>query len=63
MPIINIKLASPLPNKETKDKVAKEIVDVMVRNLGKNPERIVVLFEDYPKDSFYFGAKDVQIKE
>lgn len=58
MPIINVKLASPLPNKELKDKVAKEIVDVMVRNLGKNPQRVVVLFEDFPKDNFYFGTKD-----
>lgn len=57
MPIINVKLASPLPSKELKDKVAKEIVDVMVRNLGKNPQRVVVLFEDFPKDNFYFGVK------
>ncbi|WP_033917019.1 tautomerase family protein [Campylobacter sputorum] len=63
MPIINVKLASSLPDKKTKDKVAKEIMDVMVRNLGKNPERIVVLFEDLPKDSFYFGAKDLESKD
>lgn len=60
MPIINVKLASPLPDKDMKDKIAKEIIDVMVRNLGKNPERTVVLFEDFPKDSFYFGTKSIE---
>lgn len=56
MPLINVKLAKPLPKKELKDKIAKELSEVLVRNLGKNPSKIAVLFEEIEAENLYMGV-------
>ncbi|CZE45989.1 tautomerase family protein [Campylobacter geochelonis] len=59
MPFINIKLTSPMPDTKLQDKIAKEITDIMVKNLGKVPQRTVVCFEEVPAEGFYFGGESV----
>lgn len=64
MPYINIKLTSPMPSNEKLDLVAEKITNLMVSELGKNPERVIINFEEADPDKFYFGAKSVtQIKK
>ena len=55
MPLIKVRLAKPAPSKEVQDKVAAEIAEVFVQNLGKNPARIVINFEYDEKENFYIG--------
>ncbi len=60
MPIISVKLTNPLPSREQLDAVAKKITDIMVEDLGKNPERVVIDFTEIPSEGTYFGGKSVQ---
>ncbi|MBQ7135585.1 4-oxalocrotonate tautomerase family protein [Campylobacter sp.] len=60
MPIINIKLADPMPNREKLDEIAVKITDIMVNDLGKKPERVVINFDEIRSDGTYFGGKSVQ---
>lgn len=62
MPYVSVKFSSPMPTKEEQDKVAKEITEVLVRNLGKNPQRTVITFEEIKAESFYFGGESVASK-
>lgn len=57
MPIVSVKFSSPMPSKEEQDKVAKEFTDILVKNLGKNPQRTIVIFEEVKDESFYFGGE------
>lgn len=59
MPFINIKLTTPMPDKQAQDKIAQEITQVMVKNLGKNPSRTIVVFEEVDAQNFYFGGESV----
>lgn len=59
MPIINIHLTKPEPSKKMQDKIAKEITEIFVENLGKNPQRVVVKFEYDEAENFYFGGDSV----
>ncbi|MFW5606605.1 MAG: tautomerase family protein [Campylobacter hyointestinalis] len=64
MPIINIKLTAPIPSREKLDEIAVKITDIMVNDLGKNPARVVINFDEIRPEATYFGAKSVQaIKE
>lgn len=60
MPIVNIRLASPLPDKDKKDKLAKKITNLLVDELGKNKDRIIVMFEEIQKDDIFFGGTSVE---
>lgn len=56
MPIVNVKFSSPMPTKDEQDKIAKEFTKILVKNLGKNPDRTLVVFEEIPAESFYFAG-------
>ncbi|NLY03644.1 MAG: 4-oxalocrotonate tautomerase family protein [Campylobacter sp.] len=60
MPLINVKLTSPMPSKEDQDKVAKEITEIFVRNLGKTKQRTIITFEEVGASDFYFGGQSVE---
>jgi 4-oxalocrotonate tautomerase len=60
MPIINIKLADPMPSRQKLDEIATKITDIMVNDLGKNPQRVVINFDEIRSDATYFGGKSVQ---
>lgn len=59
MPYVNIKFSTPIPPKEKLDKLAKDITNLLVDDLGKARERVVVTFEPVEGDYFYFGGKSV----
>ena len=63
MPLIRVRLAKPEPTKEVQDKIAAEIAEVFVRNLGKNPARIVINFEYDEKENFYIGMEEALKKK
>lgn len=64
MPLITIKLADPMPSKEKLDSIAAKITDLMVNDLGKSKERVIINFQEIRSDSTYFGAQSIQsIKE
>ena len=60
MPIINIKLSDPMPSRQKLDEIATKITDIMVNDLGKNPQRVVINFDEIRSDVTYFGGKSVQ---
>ncbi len=60
MPYIDVKLTTPMPSQEQLDRVAKRITEVMVEELGKAPERVVINFEPVDSAAFYFGGKSVR---
>lgn len=60
MPIINIKLVAPMPNSESLDKIATKITDIMVNELGKSPQRVVINFDEIRSDATYFAGKSVK---
>lgn len=63
MPYVNIKFSTPVPPKEKLDKLASDITNLLINDLGKAKERIVITFEPVDGDNFYFGGKSVnQIK-
>lgn len=62
MPYVSIKFSSPMPTKDEQDQVAKEITEILVKNLGKNPDRTVITFEEIKAESFYFAGESVANK-
>ena len=60
MPIINIKLSDPMPSRQKLDEIATKITDIMVNDLGKNPQRVVINFDEIRSDATYCGGKSVQ---
>lgn len=64
MPFINIKMAPPEATREQKEQIIAEITDTMVRVLGKNKDRVMIMLETLPAESIGVGGKSVQkIKE
>ena len=63
MPLIRIRMAKPKPTKEIQDKIAAEMAEVWVRNLGKNPARIVINFEYDEVENFYVGMEEALKKK
>lgn len=49
-----------MPNREKLDEIAVKITDIMVNDLGKKPERVVINFDEIRSDATYFGGKSVQ---
>ena len=63
MPYINIKLTSPMPSQKKLDLVAQQITQIMVNELGKTAQRVIINYEAADPDAFYFGGESVtQIK-
>ncbi len=60
MPVINIKLTNPRPPRAQLDKIAAQITEIFVKELGKAPERVVINFDEISSESIYFGGKSVQ---
>ena len=56
MPLINIKLATPLPDDEKCQKIIADITDYFVDELGKKRERIVINIEGINPAHIGFGA-------
>ncbi|MEW5913723.1 MAG: 4-oxalocrotonate tautomerase family protein [Thermodesulfobacteriota bacterium] len=52
MPFVNVKMAEVPMTAEQKEKVIAGITEVLHRELGKKPESILVLLEEYPADSW-----------
>lgn len=64
MPIVNVKFSSPIPSEELCNEVAKEFTEILVKKLGKKPERTIVYFEEVDAKKFYFGGENlIQIRE
>lgn len=59
MPFINVKIAAPEPSEQQKEQIIAEITDVMVRVLGKKPERVMVMLETLPATDIGVGGESV----
>jgi len=55
MPIVKISLFAGRP-KELKKKIAKEITEVLVKNLQIPEEAVIIIFEDVEKHNFAQGG-------
>ncbi len=59
MPFVNIRLTGDSPTKEQKARVIKGITDVLVTELGKNPETTFVVIEEVPTDNWGIAGESV----
>lgn len=59
MPYINIKIAAPEPSVEQKEQIIAEVTNTMVKVLGKNPERVMVMIETLPATDIGVGGDSV----
>lgn len=60
MPVINIKLAAPMPNKEKCEEIIKDLTEYFETKLGKKRERIVIMLEEIPQSHIGFGGRSVE---
>ncbi len=56
MPIVKISLFSGR-SKEIKRKIAKEITEILVKNLQIPEEAVIIIFEDIERENFAQGGK------
>ena len=56
MPIIRVEMLAGR-SQEIKQKIAKEMTDVLVRNLGSDPAHIYVMFADVARSDWAVGGK------
>ncbi len=64
MPIINVTMASPLPDEKTCEKIIADLTEYFVSEHGKARERVVVNIAEAPAHQIGFGGKSVKaIKE
>jgi len=56
MPIVRVEMWAGRPQK-IKGKIAQEITDTMVRNLGCPEEAVTILFTDVAKEDWVIGSK------
>lgn len=59
MPYINIRLVDSKLSAEKKSEVIREVTDVMVRILGKNPQTTWVLIDEINSDNFGIAGESV----
>lgn len=60
MPVINIKLAAPMPNKEKCEEIISDLTEYFETKLGKKRERIVIMLEEIPQSYIGFGGRSVE---
>ena len=60
MPLVNIKLAKPALDKETKAELIKDITELLSTKYKKAKERIVVHIEDVEAFDIGFGGESVE---
>ncbi|WP_297194232.1 4-oxalocrotonate tautomerase family protein [uncultured Campylobacter sp.] len=60
MPIVNIKLAKPELDKNTKEQLMKDITELLATKYNKAKERIVVQIEDIEAFNIAFGGETVE---
>ncbi|MFC1501083.1 4-oxalocrotonate tautomerase family protein [Elusimicrobiota bacterium] len=51
MPIVRIE-TWPLEKKELKKKIAKEVTDIMMNNIGCPAQAVTVLFDERPQENW-----------
>lgn len=56
MPIIRVDIWPGRPQ-ETKIKIAKEITDTMVKNIGCPTQAVTVIFEEIPQENWVIGGE------
>lgn len=59
MPYINIRLVDSKLSAEKKSEVIREVTDVMVRTLGKDPKTTWVLIDEVNSDNFGIAGESV----
>lgn len=61
MPIVRVEIAKGVANVEQKRKVIRRMTDVLVEELGRNPEYIFVLIDEIDTDNW--GRKGQPLSE
>jgi 4-oxalocrotonate tautomerase len=59
MPFVNIKITKEGATAEQKAELIKEVTDVLVKVLHKNPQTTVVLIEEVEMDNWGIGGESV----
>ncbi|GGE51142.1 tautomerase [Agaricicola taiwanensis] len=64
MPYVNIKVTggSEAPSAEQKAELIREVTDVLVRVLGKNPATTTVIIEEIPMDNWGMGGETTTVR-
>ncbi len=59
MPYVNVRLLEDKVTTEQKAEVIAGITDVLVRVLGKNPDRTFVVIDEVPLENWGSGGKSI----
>ena len=62
MPFVNIKITKDGVSSEKKAQVIKEVTDVLVRVLDKNPATTFVVIEEVETDDWGIGGESVTVR-
>ena len=59
MPYVNIKITREGATAEQKEELIREVTDVLVKILGKNPQTTVVTIDEVETDNWGIGGESV----
>lgn len=60
MPIINVRLASPMPDDEKCQEIIADLTDYFEKKLGKKRERVVVMLDEINPNHIGFAGNSVE---
>lgn len=59
MPYINVKLTPEGLSPQVKEELMKELTDVLVKKLGKNPDTTIVIIDEIETDNWGIAGESV----
>jgi len=59
MPFVNIKITREGATPQKKDELIRGVTQLLVDVLGKNPQRTVVVIDEYDTDNWGFGGESI----
>jgi 4-oxalocrotonate tautomerase len=59
MPFVNIKITKEGATPQKKDEIIKGVTQLLADVLGKNPQRTVVVIDEYDTDNWGFGGESI----
>jgi 4-oxalocrotonate tautomerase len=62
MPIVRVEIAKGVASVEQKKAVIRRMTDVLVEELGRNPEYIFVVIDEVDTDNWGIGGESITVR-
>lgn len=59
MPYVSVRITKTGVSREQKSAIIKGVTDVLVKTLGKDPERTIVVIDEVDTDSWGIGGESI----